>query len=133
MSYTQSIEFKSTFEEVEKLEAFLNNLQKELDFDNEYYAKLMLVVSEAVTNSIMHGNKQDASKKVFVEAVANGAGISFTIQDEGDGFEPEDLPDPLAQENLLKTGGRGVFLMNEYADEVEYSDKGNTLKLRFDY
>ncbi len=131
MTYTKQIIFKSTFEEVERLEGFLNQLQKDLSFNDELYAKLMLVVSEAVTNGIVHGNNQDASKKVYLDVSADSSKLQFTIKDEGDGFEPDDVPDPLAEENLLKASGRGVFLMEEFADQVEYSDNGTTLKLEF--
>ena len=131
MTYTKQIIFKSTFEEVERLEGFLNQLQKDLNFNDELYAKLMLVVSEAITNGIVHGNNQDESKKVYLDVSADSSKLQFTIKDEGDGFEPDDVPDPLAEESLLKASGRGVFLMEEFADQVEYSDNGTTLKLEF--
>ena len=131
MSYTNEIIFSSTFEEIEKLEGFLNTLQSDLSFDDEAYAKMMLVVSEAVTNGIMHGNQQDASKKVTLSVESNGSLITFVVTDEGEGFDPDDIPDPLEEDNLLNTSGRGVFLMGEYADKAEYSNNGTTLTLAF--
>lgn len=131
MSYTNEIIFSSTFEEIEKLEGFLNTLQSDLSFDDEAYAKMMLVVSEAVTNGIMHGNQQDASKKVTLSVESNGSLITFVVTDEGEGFDPNDIPDPLEEDNLLNTSGRGVFLMGEYADKAEYSNNGTTLTLAF--
>ena len=91
----------------------------------------MLAVSEAATNGIVHGNQLDESKSVEISAFQDGDLLIFETRDEGDGFEPEKLPDPLADENLLKTSGRGVFLMEEYADEVEFSDGGTKLSLKF--
>lgn len=125
--------FISTYEEVEKVEAFLNKLQHELKFDNEFYAKLMLVVSEAVTNGIVHGNKLDKEKSVVLKAFLDKKNNSliFESKDEGAGFKPELVPDPLAEENLLKASGRGVYLMKEYADEVDYLENGTLLKLQF--
>ncbi len=123
---------ESDLAQLDQLEGFLNQLQQAASFNDELYAKLMLVLSEAVTNGMLHGNKLDKSKKVVTEAaVEPESKITITVTDEGEGFVPDEVPDPLAEENLLKTSGRGVYLMKEYADEVEYNDKGNQLKLVF--
>ena len=131
MEIRKVLTLKSEYEEVEKVEGLLNELQTELGFDDEFYARLMLTVSEAATNGIVHGNKLDTSKTVKMVAESDGATLTFTTKDEGDGFDPDDVADPLAEENLLKPSGRGVFFMKEYADEVEYSEKGTKLVLRF--
>jgi len=129
--FERKLELISKFEESAKLEGFLNSLQQALNFNDELYAKLMLVVSEAVTNAIMHGNKEDKSKKVFITAQSDSEELTFIVKDEGEGFDPDSLPDPLDEENLLKTSGRGVFLMEEYADQVSFSNNGSTLTLKF--
>ncbi len=132
MSYKIELEIRSTYKELDKLEGFLNSLQENLKFDDEFYAKLMLTVSEAATNGVVHGNELNPDKKVFLKAESKNRGLVISIQDEGDGFDPENIPDPLAEENLLNTSGRGVFLMEEYAKSVEYQDKGRRLILSFD-
>ncbi|MEQ9309987.1 MAG: ATP-binding protein [Balneolaceae bacterium] len=131
MHIRKELILKSEYEEVEKVEFLLNDLQTELGFDDEFYAKLMLTVSEAATNGIVHGNQLDPSKKVVVIAESDGKMLTFTSKDEGAGFKPQEVPDPLAEENLLKPSGRGVFLMKEYAEKVEYQDGGTTLVLGF--
>ncbi len=131
MHIKKELILKSDFEEVEKVEYLLNDLQTELGFDDEFYAKLMLTVSEAATNGILHGNQLDSSKKVVLTAESDGKSLIFTSKDEGQGFVPEEVPDPLAEENLLKPSGRGVFLMKEYAETVEYQDGGTKLILGF--
>lgn len=131
MKTLQTLHLNSNYDEVEKLEDFLNALQEELDFDNEMYARLMLTVSEAVTNGIVHGNKLDESKKVHVRADVDGSYLYVVTEDDGDGFNPEDVPDPLAEENLLKPSGRGIFLMDEHADETIFSEDGTILTLKF--
>lgn len=123
---------KSDYEELDKLEGFLNELQSKIGFDDELYAKLMLTVSEAATNGIVHGNQLDPSKKVVLTAQSDGKNLIVTSKDQGPGFNPDEIADPLAEENLLSTSGRGVFLMNEYAEEVKYQDNGTKLVLRFD-
>ncbi len=122
---------KSEYEELDRLEGFLNDLQQNLGFDDELYAKLMLTVSEAATNGIVHGNQLDPSKKVVLTAESDGKSLIITSKDQGPGFKPEEIADPLAEENLLNTSGRGVFLMKEYAEEVKYLDNGTKLVLTF--
>ncbi|MFN1834537.1 ATP-binding protein [Balneola sp. MJW-20] len=131
MKIIQTLHLNSTYEEVEKLEGFLNDLQEKLSFDNEMYARLMLTVSEAVTNGIVHGNQLDESKKVHVKAETDDTYLYIVTEDDGDGFNPEDVPDPLAEENLLKPSGRGIFLMEEHADETNFSEDGTILTLKF--
>jgi serine/threonine-protein kinase RsbW len=109
----------------------LTTLQEALGFNDEFYARLMLTVSEAATNGILHGNKLDESRTVTIKAYKDEDKLIFDSKDQGEGFNPESIPDPLAEENLLKPSGRGVFLMKEYADEVSYSENGTRLKLVF--
>ncbi len=131
MKLRKKLVLHSTYEDLEKVEGLLNDLQTEIKFDDEFYAKLMLTVSEAATNGVVHGNKLDESKKVTIVAVYDGNTLSVSTDDEGDGFIPESIPNPLAEENLLKTSGRGVFLMGEFADEVLYENDGKRLVLKF--
>lgn len=131
MSYKKELILKSTYEDLNKLEGFLNDLQSKLNFNDEFYARLMLTVSEAATNGIVHGNGLDPNKKVTLVAEYKDDLLKISSHDEGTGFEPQEVPNPLADENLLKTSGRGVFLMSEYADSVEYEDEGRKLILEF--
>ena len=125
------LELQSSYEELELLEGLLNELQVVLNFDDDFYAHLMLSVSEAATNAIVHGNKLNPSKKVTIDAEANTHTLAFTIKDEGDGFNPDNIPNPLEEEHLLIPSGRGVFLIKEYADELEYQDEGRTIVIKF--
>lgn len=126
-----NLELQSSYEELELLEGLLNELQEALNFDNDFYARLMLSVSEAATNAIVHGNKLDSSKKVTIHAEANTHTLSFTITDEGNGFNPEDIPNPLEEDHLLIPSGRGIFLIKEYANGLEYQDDGRTIIITF--
>ena len=126
-----NLELQSSYEALDLLEGLLNDLQDALGFDNDFYARLMLSVSEAATNAIVHGNKLNPSKKVTIDAEANTHTLAFTIKDEGDGFNPDTIPNPLEEEHLLISSGRGVFLIKEYADELEYKDEGRTIVIKF--
>ncbi len=94
------------------------------DSSEEVRHKVMLLSSEAVTNAIKHGNALADDKTVEVEFFHRDAGIEIWVQDEGDGFNREDIPDPLATEHLMDIGGRGIFLIEELADEVRYELDG---------
>ncbi len=131
MNFKKELVLTSSYEELERVEGLLNDLQEALGFDNDFYARLMLTVSEAATNAVVHGNDLDASKKATILAEASQSELIVTTTDEGEGFDPDAVPNPLAEENLLLPSGRGVFLMQEYADEVEYQDEGRTLILKF--
>lgn len=131
MSLLKKLVLKSEYDELERVEGLLNDLQAELGFDDEFYARLMLTVSEAATNGVVHGNQLDASKVVTIIATSNGKTLTVSTKDQGAGFKPSKVANPLEEENLLKTSGRGVFLMGEYADGVEYLEKGTKLVLTF--
>jgi serine/threonine-protein kinase RsbW len=92
-----------------------------LDEDSQHWVGVS--IRECVINAIKHGNRNDASKRVWVEfatAVDNGRSeLTIRVRDEGEGFDPEEVADPLAPENLLKGSGRGIFLIRSFMDEVE--------------
>ncbi len=80
-----------------------------------------MAVREAVTNAVLHGNQQDESKVVEIKFKSSATDLEITVRDEGKGFNPESVPDPTAQQNLLKTSGRGILFMRTFMDEVEWS------------
>lgn len=91
-------------------------------------------LTEALSNAMLYGNEQDPSKRVRVEVRVGERAITARVADQGDGFDPGDVPDPTAPTNLMKSGGRGLFLMRKLMDEVHFNDQGNvvTLILRLD-
>lgn len=123
----QELILTSSLDSLAELEQFVDKITKHAGLDDDTSSRFQLVMSEACTNAIMHGNKMDESKKVFINAEVFDDKIIVTVEDQGKGFDPESVPDPLATDNLLKTSGRGVYLIKQYADEVSYSPKGNIL------
>lgn len=103
------------------VEEFVNYFAKDLGLDNERLAALLLAVTEATTNAIIHANKCDVNKLVTVDVQVDKAKITIKITDEGEGFDPSVIPDPTQPENLLKDSGRGVYLMRVYMDELNYN------------
>jgi len=103
------------------IEEFVNYVGMEASLNEEKRSNLLLCVSEAVTNAIVHANKQDPGKIVDVKAVLNEKYLTFYIKDQGVGFNPAEVPDPTAPENLMKDHGRGLFLMKMYLHELRYN------------
>lgn len=131
MADSKKLTLPSSTEQVYRLESFVDSLQRWVGFNDDVYSQIMMALSEAVTNAIVHGNKEDEKKTVYVVARRLNEKLSISVKDEGDGFDPNAIPDPLKQENLLKEGGRGVFLMNQFADGVDFSENGSKLTLTF--
>jgi serine/threonine-protein kinase RsbW len=124
--------FRSELSELEQLPPFLEEVENTFTLSDDVKARLMLVLSEALTNAILHGNKLDSEKLARVKVwTENNEKLCVKVEDEGSGFDPAKLPDPLKEDNLLKPSGRGVYLMREYADSVAYNDRGNILQISF--
>jgi serine/threonine-protein kinase RsbW len=103
------------------VEEFINYFAKDLGLDDDKLSALLLAVTEATTNAIIHANKSDRAKLVQITArVVNGQ-LYVVIKDEGPGFQPEEVPDPTDPENLLKDSGRGLYLMRVYMDDLRYN------------
>lgn len=124
----------SNMESINKVNAYVDQLfESDSMPSDESYGNIVIAVTEAVNNAIVHGNLSNSDKKVALKYSRNESRLSFTITDEGSGFEPETVPDPTLPQNLEKTRGRGIFLMNHLSDEVIYHGKGNKIELIFNH
>ena len=111
-----------------KIEGFLKTIGKTVRLDEIQFHKLMVSLTEAVNNAIVHGNRSLPGKKVQVMCELLPGWILIMIHDEGRGFKPEKVGNPLAKENLLRESGRGIFLMRTLMDKVEFEvEKSGTL------
>jgi len=91
-----------------------------------------MAVREAITNAIVHGNKEDETKQVEVNFACSAQAVEIEVSDQGEGFDPAEVPDPTAVENLMRTSGRGNFLMRSFMDEVEWTHRaegGTTVRM----
>lgn len=98
-------------------------------FSEEEVFAIHLALEEVLVNALKHGNKNNSDKKINIEYNITKNKFEITVTDEGDGFEPEHVPDPRNDENLCKTSGRGMLLIRSYMDKVEYNEKGNSVLL----
>jgi serine/threonine-protein kinase RsbW len=126
-----SIEIPSLTENIRMIESFIDNAKEKYHLNDDIYGNIMIAVTEAVNNAIKHGNQNNSAKNVALSLSFDDNLIKFKVEDEGNGFEYENLPDPTAPENLEKPGGRGIFLMKHLADEVAFHDKGKVVELSF--
>jgi serine/threonine-protein kinase RsbW len=129
----QELILKSSLDSLAELEQFVDKITDKAGLDEDTASRFQLVMSEACTNAILHGNKMDETKKIFIESLISDRKIIVTVTDQGKGFNPDSVPDPLATDNLLKTSGRGVYLIRQYADNVKYSPKGNALTFSINF
>ena len=118
--FTIESSFDGLDEAVDILESFCTLCK----CSNALTDKVLLLGSELITNGIEHGNKLDKDKNVSVVLSETKEGIRMSVKDQGDGFELDEIPDPLSAENILNPGGRGIFLIKELADHFELSENG---------
>lgn len=119
-SATYTLELSSKPNEIVKVEKFLEKVNKSIHLGDTRYNKLLVATTEAVNNGIIHGNKRDPQKKVTLTIEVNSLTLIVRVQDEGPGVDPSTIPDPLAEENLMRENGRGVFLMRSLMDDVAF-------------
>jgi serine/threonine-protein kinase RsbW len=117
---TVRIDFESRMEILEAIQAFVDRLASAGGLDEDGVHDLSVSVRECVVNALKHGNKLDPAKRVSVAFGLEVGAIEVWIQDEGEGFNPDAVPDATAPENLLNAAGRGLFFMRAFMSEVEY-------------
>ncbi len=126
-----SISIPSDPEYLAAVDDFLEGTLRGFSVDESTIADIAISVTEIVNNSILHGNKSDTSKIVTLSISRKGSSVSFAVSDEGPGFNPDDIADPLKEENLLKEVGRGIFIARSLMDSVSFDthDGGSTVTL----
>jgi len=127
-----TLQLPSRIDSITIVENFIDELSAKYGFSDELYANVLTCLSEAVINAIVHGNQENLDKKVYINLeVIEDKRLIFTISDEGDGFDFNNLPDPTAPENIENLTGRGVFIIKKLADQCIFNSKGNELELHF--
>jgi serine/threonine-protein kinase RsbW len=126
-----SIEIPSMMDNIRIVESFIDNAKEKFNIDDDIYGNIMIAVMEAVNNGIKHGNLEDRRKMVSLTMELADERIYVWVEDEGKGFDYHNLPDPTAPENIELEGGRGIFLMQNLADEVNFQNGGNKVELVF--
>ena len=126
-----NIQIPSLSDNIRIVESFIDNARDKYNLNDDIYGNIMIAVTESVNNAIKHGNKNDKGKNVSLSLQLNEDVIRFIVEDQGQGFDYLNLPDPTSPENIDKPGGRGIFLMKHLSDEVNFKDNGRIVELCF--
>jgi serine/threonine-protein kinase RsbW len=116
------LEFTSAFEMLDFVQVVSDHLARRVGLDEDAMHWVSVAIRESVINAIKHGNRNDATKRVFVEfgtSMGDVPELSIRVRDQGEGFDPELVANPLDPENLLKSSGRGIFLIRNFMDDVQ--------------
>jgi serine/threonine-protein kinase RsbW len=113
------------------VESFVERAVEQYQIAPDIYGNILITLTEAVNNAIIHGNSNDESKTVQIQLKRKENCLAVRVTDEGDGFDHSAVPDPTAPENLLQVGGRGVFLMQQLSDSVHFHNNGSTVEMHF--
>ena len=120
----------SKLEELNKIESISSEIARKMNFSKDQQDNLSIAVTEAVGNAIVHGNKKDINKKVHILFKLKKDQVDVRVKDEGKGFDPDTLDNPLNPENIMKENGRGIFILKALVDDVsfDFSPSGTTIK-----
>ena len=135
MSNTTVIErlvIPSDLSNVSLVESLIDKVCADLNINEDLYGNVLIAVTEAVNNAIIHGNMFNSEKSVVVEVNQDNESFSFRVTDEGVGFDYMNLPDPTAPENIEKENGRGIFLIQNLSDCLDFEDNGKVAVITFD-
>ncbi len=127
--YSRSVVIDSDTAQGQRIQSDIVTLAQTCEFSEPELFAIRLAVEEALVNAIKHGNGSDPSKKVRIEYEIDPEQVRIRIEDEGPGFDPDDVPDPTDPEFLERPCGRGLMLMRHYMSHVEFSQKGNCVEM----
>lgn len=116
----ENLTLPSTIDSVDAVEAKVEEFATKAGFDEDTVDQIGMISREAAANAVLHGNRSDATKKITARFALTDEALSIQVADEGGGFDPENVPDPLSPEGLMRTSGRGIFLMRAIMDEVHF-------------
>lgn len=131
LAENQKIRISSKAENIILVERMIEDVCDLFNISEDYYGNILVSLTEAVNNAIYHGNKANPNKSIDIAFKSHPDRVSFSVKDEGPGFNYENLPDPTNPENIEKPNGRGVFLMRNLADKVYFEDNGSKVILDF--
>lgn len=118
--------------ELKKVEGFMADIFRKFNLEMNSFNKVYLCVSEAVINSIKHGNQNDKRKNVSIEVTYDIPEICITIEDEGNGFDLNQITDPTSKKNLKNESGRGIFIIRKLTNKIEFNEKGNRIYFKIE-
>ena len=128
---SKNVRLRSSIESIGEVEGLINTIFEDYDLSPDYYGNMLVALTEAVNNAVVHGNKLNPGIDVDLSFHHKGDEFQFIIKDSGTGFDYKNIPDPTSPENIDKPDGRGIFLMKNLADRVNFLDDGRQVELIF--
>tara|TARA_B100000579_G_scaffold403153_1_gene386953 strand:- start:190 stop:579 length:390 start_codon:yes stop_codon:yes gene_type:complete len=125
------VKIPSIKENVSVVESFIENIGEKIRIEESIYGNVLVSVTEAVNNAIVHGNKENKNKQVRLGLKKNKKSVRFVVEDEGVGFDFNNLPDPTNPKNLEKVKGRGIFLIKNLSDKTTFKNGGRVVEMLF--
>ncbi|MDD5569632.1 MAG: ATP-binding protein [Bacteroidales bacterium] len=125
------IEFSASLNSVSIVERFAEEICDYFNVNNEYYGNILVALTEAASNAIIHGSKSDTNKKIQISFQAKNGCLSFTVKDQGNGFDFNNIPDPTDPNNENENAGRGIYLIKSLSDEVNFLENGRVVEINF--
>ncbi|MDO8969278.1 MAG: ATP-binding protein [Saprospiraceae bacterium] len=126
-----NLTFSSDPQNVSKVEPFVHDVATRYNLSPDTQGNILVSLTEAVTNAVLHGNRGDCRKSVSISLSHNPDALAISVTDEGPGFDPNQVPDPTSIEHLECCGGRGLYLMRHLSDECRFECGGRTVEMRF--
>jgi len=129
----ENLRISSDTQNIRLVERVIDDVCDQYKVNEDRYGNILIAVTEAVNNAIQHGNGNNPEKSVTIAYNIDTNSVTFSIKDEGCGFDHNNLPDPTAPENIDKINGRGIFLMKNLSDEIEFDENGKQVRLKFNF
>lgn len=126
-----NLTLSSSPDNVCQVQPFVDELAQRYNLSPDLHGNILISLTEAVTNAMLHGNRGDCSKQVSISMRCQKDALSIRVSDEGPGFDPGNVPDPTQPEILECCGGRGLFLMRRLSDGCRFMRGGSTVEMRF--
>lgn len=129
----ENLRISSDTQNIRLVERVIDDVCDQYKVNEDRYGNILIAVTEAVNNAIQHGNHNNPEKSVTITYNIDPSSITFFIKDEGNGFDHKNLPDPTAPENIDKINGRGIFLMKNLSDNIQFDENGKQVQLKFNF
>jgi serine/threonine-protein kinase RsbW len=129
----ENLRISSDTQNITLVERVIDDVCEAYKVNEDRYGNILIAVTEAVNNAIQHGNNNDPAKSVTIAYSIDSSGVTFYVSDEGNGFDHTKLPDPTAPENIHKMNGRGIFLMKNLSDNIQFDQNGKQVQLKFNF
>lgn len=127
----RTISIPSKIDNLRKIEKVIDEISAEFKIGEDQYGNILIAALEAANNAILHGNKLDDNKNVNITFNIQEETLKIKVEDQGEGFDFGNIPDPTAPENIENVNGRGIFLMEKLSDGIEFEKNGSIVELEF--